>query len=47
MAVHEYRYNNVAYLLKPRTLEAEEEPLLDNSPYTGSRETRHVRYDVT
>jgi hypothetical protein len=37
----------VAYLLKPRTVEAEKQPLLGNGPYTRSKEMRHVRYDVT
>jgi hypothetical protein len=37
----------VAYLLKAGTVEAEQQPLLGNGPYTLSREMRHVRYDVT
>jgi hypothetical protein len=42
--IHMY---NVAYLLKVGTMEAENQPLLGNCPYTHSRGTRHVRCDVT
>jgi hypothetical protein len=36
----------VAYWLKARKVEAKNQPLLGNSPYTRSRGTRHVRCDV-
>jgi hypothetical protein len=39
--------NNVVYLLKARTVEAEKQQLLGYGPYTRSRGTRHVSCDVT
>jgi hypothetical protein len=38
---------SVAYLLKARTVEAEQQALLGNGPYTRSKGTRQVRCDVT
>jgi hypothetical protein len=37
----------MVYLLKAKTVKTEEHPLLGNGPFTSSRETRHVRCDVT
>jgi hypothetical protein len=45
--VEKFPHDTVAYLLKARTVEAEKQPLLCNSPYARSRGTRHVLCDVT
>jgi hypothetical protein len=37
----------VAYFPEARTVEAEQQPLLGNGPYTRRRGTRYVRCDVT
>jgi hypothetical protein len=39
-------YNIVVYLLNSRIMEAEEQPLLGNGPYTRSRKTRHISCDI-